>query len=169
MRGLLLRLAESGKTLIVTSHILPDLARVCSVVAIITGGKLRAFGTVEEIMRRVNQRRRFEILLAESSQVSGAQQILETALGNGGADRTQVLAAEGVIRFDTDRTDARLAELLAHLVDRGVSVVQFREVPTDLEDAFLSVTRSENDAADAEIAADGRGERECSDEICRAP
>ena len=44
MRDLLLRLAEMGKTLIVTSHILPELSRICDQVAIITHGRLRAFG-----------------------------------------------------------------------------------------------------------------------------
>src|SRR6478672_6494225 len=51
MRDLLLRLAEMGKTLIVTSHILPELSRICDSVAIITNGKLRASGTLDEIMR----------------------------------------------------------------------------------------------------------------------
>src|SRR5262245_28720680 len=48
MRQLLLDLAARGKTLLVTSHILPELARVCHRVAIITRGRLRAFGTLEE-------------------------------------------------------------------------------------------------------------------------
>ena len=46
MRQILLRLAQMGKTLIVTSHILPELSRICDTVAIITQGKLRAFGTL---------------------------------------------------------------------------------------------------------------------------
>ncbi len=75
MRELLLQLAEMGKTLIVTSHILPELARICDTVAIITHGKLRAFGTQAEIMRQVSQRRTFEVQLVESSQLSVAGQI----------------------------------------------------------------------------------------------
>jgi ABC-2 type transport system ATP-binding protein len=49
MRQLLLNLAERGKTLLVSSHILPELARICHRVAIITRGRLRAYGTLEEI------------------------------------------------------------------------------------------------------------------------
>src|SRR5262245_8040804 len=45
MRQLLLDLAHRGKTLLVTSHVLPELARICHRVAIITRGRLRAFGT----------------------------------------------------------------------------------------------------------------------------
>ena len=53
MRQLLLDLADRGKTLIVTSHILPELARICHRVAIITRGRLRAFGTLDEIARQL--------------------------------------------------------------------------------------------------------------------
>src|SRR6266446_5840199 len=48
MRDLLIQLSQRGKTLLVTSHILPELARICTRVAILTNGALRAFGTVEE-------------------------------------------------------------------------------------------------------------------------
>src|SRR4029077_803176 len=63
MRNLLLALAQMGKTLIVTSHILPELSRICNQVAIITHGQLRAFGTLDEIMRTVSQQRTIEVQL----------------------------------------------------------------------------------------------------------
>src|SRR5262249_45759026 len=63
MRQLLLDLADRGKTLLVTSHILPELARICQRVAIITRGRLRAYGTLEEITRQLHQMRPMEGLL----------------------------------------------------------------------------------------------------------
>src|SRR5581483_9647651 len=54
MRGVLLQLAERGKTLLVTSHVLPELARACHRFAIITRGRLRALGTLEEISRQLS-------------------------------------------------------------------------------------------------------------------
>ncbi|MDP6447695.1 MAG: ABC transporter ATP-binding protein, partial [Pirellulaceae bacterium] len=57
MRELLLNLAGMGKTLIVTSHILAELARICNQVAILTNGKLRAAGSLDEIMNQVRQQR----------------------------------------------------------------------------------------------------------------
>src|SRR5438094_2977547 len=69
MRRLLLDLAARGKTLLVTSHVLPELARVCQRVAIITRGRLRAFGTLEEISRQLRQLRPMEILLADEGQI----------------------------------------------------------------------------------------------------
>jgi ABC-2 type transport system ATP-binding protein len=160
MRELLIRLADAGKTLLVTSHILPELARVCHAVAIITGGKLRAFGTLDEIMNRIRQRRRFEVLLLNGDQVEQARQIIVECLGADSAVRVAGSAAEAAVRLETIFKDEQLAELLARLVDHGVAVAQFREVPTDLEDAFLSVTRQhsggEAAAAGPDHAADDR-------------
>jgi ABC-2 type transport system ATP-binding protein len=141
MRDLLLRLAEMGKTLIVTSHILPELSRICNVVAIMTTGKLRAFGTLDQIMQAIRQRRTFEVQLVEGSKAAE----VATAVANGLDESEQrgVAAhdAEAVVRFQTSRSDADLAELLGGLVRANLGVAQFREVPTDLEDAFLTVTR----------------------------
>ncbi|MEY4176569.1 MAG: putative transporter ATP-binding protein YbhF [Planctomycetota bacterium] len=140
MRELLLRLAAMGKTLIVTSHILPELARICNVVAMITQGKLRAFGTLDQIMRDIRQRRTFEIQLVDASQLNAAAECVVRGLDEAEGKSVEKSEAELMVRFQTSRTDKDLAGLLARLVDQRVAVGQFREVPTDLEDAFLSVT-----------------------------
>jgi ABC-2 type transport system ATP-binding protein len=140
MRELLLRLAAMGKTLIVTSHILPELARICNVVAMITQGKLRAFGTLDQIMRDIRQRRTFEIQLVDASQLNAAAECVARGLDEAESKSVEKSDAELMVRFQTSRSDKDLAGLLARLVDQRVAVGQFREVPTDLEDAFLSVT-----------------------------
>jgi thiamine monophosphate synthase len=56
-------------------------------------------------------------------------------------EKLELSEAEAVIRFPTQRTEKELAEALKLLVQAGVSVVQFREVASDLEDAFLRVAR----------------------------
>src|SRR5881227_506895 len=65
MRQLLLDLAGRGKTLLVTSHVLPELARICDRVAIIARGRLRALGTLDEIVRQLNPQRTLEVLLTQ--------------------------------------------------------------------------------------------------------
>jgi len=140
MRQLLLDLAGLGKTLIVTSHILPELSRICDTVAIITQGKLRAFGTQAEIMRQITQRRTFEVQLVSDEQTEAARLAVVESLASAEAETVSASPAEAIIRFETDRSDRELSKVLAHLLDRGVSVAQFRELTTDLEDAFLSVT-----------------------------
>jgi len=143
MRDLLLRLARMGKTLVVTSHILPELSRICDVVAIITQGKLRAFGTLDRIMRDLRQRRTFEVQLCSAGKVEAAAEAVRGALAADEREGVATRGHEGLVRFDTALGDAELSALLAALVGRGVDVAQFREVPKDLEDAFLTVTRRE--------------------------
>lgn len=145
MRGMLLRLGEMGKTLIVTSHILPELARVCDLVAMITRGKLRAFGTLDEIMQDIQQQRTFEIQLVESAQVDRVvQQVRQWMSQADEGDHANVTPApaETMVRFQTGLGDRELTPLLSHLIENGEAIAQFREVPTDLEDAFLSVAGS---------------------------
>ncbi|MEX0885686.1 MAG: ABC transporter ATP-binding protein [Phycisphaeraceae bacterium] len=139
MRQILLRLAEMGKTLIVTSHILPELSRICDSVAIIIQGKLRASGSLEAIMKQINQRRVMEVALTDAGQVARAVQLIQDNLE---ADATVTPSqAEAQVRFETKADDEKLADVLALLAGSSVRVAQFHEVPMDLEDAFLSVTR----------------------------
>ncbi|HUG92631.1 MAG TPA: ABC transporter ATP-binding protein [Planctomycetaceae bacterium] len=147
MRHLLLRLAEMGKTLIVTSHILPELARVCDVIAIITQGRLRAFGTLDHIMRTVTQERTIEVQLTSEGDLERAAAVVRRCLGEG-ADAA-VSPAELMVRFRTARREKDLGELLATLVRENLSVTQFRELQSDLEEAFLSVTRTDAEARPA--------------------
>jgi ABC-2 type transport system ATP-binding protein len=145
IRELLLRLAAMGKTLIVTSHILPELSRICDRVAILTHGRLRASGTLNEIMTQVRQKRLIEVQLPIRDQFEAATRALGQVLG---AEATVVPSeAEAIIRFETERADDDLGEVLAHLVRCGIRVSQFRAVVSDLEDAFLNVTRNESEAA----------------------
>jgi ABC-2 type transport system ATP-binding protein len=147
MRDLLLKLAGMGKTLIVTSHILPELARICDVVAIITQGKLRAFGTLDQIMRDLRQRRTFEIQLCSPASVEAAAARVRESLDGPERDGVKTHPQESLVRFDTARSDGELSAMLAGLVGQRIDVAQFREIPKDLEDAFLSVTRREAPAA----------------------
>jgi ABC-2 type transport system ATP-binding protein len=136
MRNLLLTLAQMGKTLIVTSHILPDLSRICDCIGILTHGRLRAFGTVDQISRQVSQRRTCEVHLTGAEHVARAAAIVRRAIES----ESEVTEAtdEEVVRFRTAISEAELGNLLAELVRAGIPVSQFHEVQTDLEEAYMS-------------------------------
>ncbi|MCH7988520.1 MAG: ABC transporter ATP-binding protein, partial [Planctomycetes bacterium] len=160
IRDLLLQLAQMGKTLIVSSHILPELSRICDRVAILTHGKLRAFGTLDEIMSMVSQKRVIETQLTTADQIEEAITIIRQSVETD-AEITGS-AAEAIVRFQTSRPESELSELLARLVTAGIHVSQFRELQTSLEDAFLSVTKNDDrqtldDSATAEVVQAGSG------------
>ena len=137
MRQLLLRLASEGKTLIVTSHILSELSRICNVVAIMTSGKLRAFGSVDDVMSKLCPQRNYEVQLASPSHLEKAESLLRSMLLD--TEPLTMSHTECVLRFPTIRNEIEMASLLQKLVAAEVPVTQFREVTSDLEDAFLSV------------------------------
>ena len=147
MRELLLRLGEMGKTLIVTSHILPELSRICDVVAMITKGKLRAFGTLDQIMREITTRRAFEIQLASSAQIEATDTIVREFVEADARTTVTSSNAESMVRFSTEFDDTKLADLLTRLIAQNIKVAQYREVVQDLEDAFLSVTAADEQPA----------------------
>ncbi len=147
MRDLLIELARQGKTLVVTSHILPELARICQQVAIVTHGKLRAFGTVEEIGRQVSQKRTIEVQLLSSEEVAGTANVIRKYL-EPAAEVTEAIT-EAVVRFRTAKSERELGILLKQLIQSDANVTQFREVQTDLEEAFISFTRPQEDSASA--------------------
>ncbi|MFO0841321.1 MAG: ABC transporter ATP-binding protein [Gemmataceae bacterium] len=152
MRELLLRLAEGGKTLLVTSHILPELSRICHRVAIITKGRLRAYGTLDEITRSIRQVRTVEVLLARPDQIDLAQRVVRPVLEPG--MEVTGSQAESTVRFQTGKREEELAGVLNALVSAGVAVTQFRELQTDLEDAFMTVAKqAENEVAGVGQAA----------------
>jgi ABC-2 type transport system ATP-binding protein len=146
MRQVLLDLAARGKTLLVTSHVLPELARVCHRVAIITRGRLRAFGTLEEITRQLHQLRPLEVLLTGAAEIDGVVEIVRRHV-EPGAEVTPS-PAEAAVRFRTAKSEEELAGLLAALVGAGLGVTQFREVQTDLEEAFMTLARSADEESE---------------------
>ena len=160
MRNLLLRLAKAGKTLIVTSHILPELSQICDIVAILLHGRLCAFGTLDEIMGALCPQRTIEVQLSSAERIESATKIIQ-----GFADpETDVTSstAEAVVRFHSSKPESEWGELLAQLIDSGLVVTQFRELQIDLEEAFLTVTRRETpdrNAPTAEPAAAGVAEK----------
>lgn len=141
MRKLLLRLAAMGKTLIVTSHILPELSRICDTVAIMHHGKLLAFGPLDEILKELSQQRSIEIQLASPEQADHVAELVRKFIGPDVEVTSS--ATEGVVRFPTTSSEHALAELLSQLVGAGATVSQFRELQTDLEDTFLAITQSD--------------------------
>ena len=153
MRDLLIQLAQRGKTLLVTSHILPELARICTRVAIVTNGKLRAFGTVEEIGRQVCQQRTIEAHLVTADQVKSAANVIRQAIEQN-AEVIEV-AAEATVRFRTSLPEAELATVLAGLIRGGIQLTQFREVQTDLEEAFMSFARPQTSESEKVSLARG--------------
>ena len=136
MRELLRELGAMGKTVVVSSHILAELAELCDSVGIIEKGRLVASGSLDEISRRVRQGRTLRLKVLSNR--DEAEAILRDRPGVG-----EVYEGNGYLEVEFLGDDEATARLLAALVGRGVKVVSFTEVAGDLEDAFLRLTKGE--------------------------
>lgn len=137
MRELLRDLANMGKAVLVSSHILPELADVCDTVGFLNAGKMVACAPVQQIMRTVRQTRLVEIVVL--SPRDRAIELLKTAPGE-----WKLIAlhqATEALRYDVRADEQQLADTLRLLIKNDVSVASFYEVPADLEDVFMSLTK----------------------------
>ena len=136
MRELLRELGAMGKTIVVSSHILAELAELCDSVGIIEKGRLVASGPLEEISRYARQGRTLRLrVLSDRNEAEAA---LRDQPGVG-----EVYEANGCLEVEFLGDDEATARLLATLVARDVRVVSFSEVSSDLEEIFLRLTKGE--------------------------
>ena len=136
MKEILKELREMGKTIIVSSHILPELAEMCSEIGIIDHGKLVTQGTVNEIMNRINKKR-----------------LVKVKLSNGKENLTRLLKEQSTVKEITENTDNvefafegtndNLTSILRNIIMNGIPIYSFAENEGNLEEIFMTVTGGE--------------------------
>jgi ABC-2 type transport system ATP-binding protein len=136
LRELLRTLQEMGKTIIISSHILLELAEMCTDIAIIQGGQLVVAGDVEHVTRRIGGGRQIEIRVLERVPETTALLKEIEGISNVTSENGDLLQAE----FTGD--DRELHGVLARLITEGIPVVSFapRSSGGRLEEVFMSIT-----------------------------
>ncbi len=139
VREQLVELARMGKTIFFSSHILADVAEICTHLGIIEKGHLVNQGTVEEVRRQLLPTREITVaLLGDAALAKEAMQHVQ------GVEAIYELPHEGArqrLRVAFNGDDRAVSALLQALVERGVQVVQFSEATHDLETVFMRATK----------------------------
>ena len=146
LRELLRELRSLGKTIVISSHILPELEELCTSVAIVDRGQVLAQGRVADIERRL----RFGAVLRVRLLLEG--EALEAARERFTEDpdvATAVLLDDGTIELGFRGDDAASARLLAQSVAAGLPIVSFARAASDLEELFLQVTNPDREPLEA--------------------
>jgi ABC-2 type transport system ATP-binding protein len=128
LRKILLQLRDTGKAVLISSHILTELSGFCNKAAIMERGKLVTSGAISELGQQMTQRR---MSLKWRTGSDMALEILRTA----GAKNLEASPIGATFDFDGN-TDA-LDDLLKTLVNQGVRVSEWRGLGDDLEQIFL--------------------------------
>ena len=135
IRNLLRRLGELRKTVIVSSHILPELADVCTRVGMIEKGNLIVDGNVAEVMQKARQRIVLNIRVRERTEEAAA--LLEQCDSVESVNSIE----DGLIVITLAPETDDYSDIPSALVESGFAMTLFREEEVNLETAFMELTK----------------------------
>jgi len=133
MKGILKNLHDMGKTIIISSHILSELAEMCTTIGIIDKGSMVTKGTVEDIMRKLNTSNPLKIHVLEN--MEAAVRIIKE---NPQVEKLSIDGSNITVSFDGSEEDE--AGLLSGLIKNDVKVVSYMHENGNLEEVFMMVT-----------------------------
>jgi ABC-2 type transport system ATP-binding protein len=134
VKALLKELRRMGKTILISSHILSELADCCTSIGIIERGKLLMHGPIDEVYRRIRRNRVLVIKFLEKMEegLSIVRSLPETR-------SVEVEGNQATVELAADEQQA--AALLERLVAAGVRMHSFAEKEPSLEDVFMLITK----------------------------
>ena len=138
MKEIMKNLGSMGKTVIISSHILPELADMCSTIGIMQHGSLIMHGTVDEIQMQAMHSRPLNIRVLERKE--DAIRILRED-----PNTKKVSEREDYIVADYVGDDIDTARLLKRLMDSEILVESFYKEKGNLESLFLELTSARNE------------------------
>ncbi|MFP6588053.1 MAG: ABC transporter ATP-binding protein [Pirellulaceae bacterium] len=134
MRELLRRLGQSGKTIIVSSHILPELADVCNKFGIIDRGVMTVNSTVADIMKQIRKQVILNIMVDKDA--AAAARLLEQ---HDDVDKVEMVDEQIIVTLVEGVED--FSHLAGVLVEAGYGLTLLAEEAVDLEKAFMMLTK----------------------------
>ncbi|HVY62162.1 MAG TPA: ABC transporter ATP-binding protein, partial [Planctomycetota bacterium] len=140
LRVLLKELQRLGKTIMISSHILTELADICNTVGIIEQGELLAVGDIETIRRKLLPHRVLTIrIIGDGDAVGRAREIAAAHPKAASAEA----ATDSALRVMWTGEEKEIYTLVRALVDRDVPIVGLFEEKANLENLFMQITKGE--------------------------
>lgn len=134
MREILRELKAMGKTIIISSHILPELAEMVDEIGVIEHGQMIAQGNVADIQNRMRVKRILYVRLLER-EAEAEQFLQEQPFVN------RIMRDERGIHIHFGGQDEEQWDLMQQMIAAGFKLVSFSEAQTNLEDVFLEITK----------------------------
>lgn len=141
MKEVLKNLGAMGKTIIISSHILPELAEMCTSIGIMERGHLIASGKVDEIMQKTKGSQPIHLrAVLSSDEEEETQKESLTRLLKEQPNVEKVTRTEDELLISFNGNDEDAAILLKSLVDANIRISNFYREKEDLESLFLEIT-----------------------------
>jgi ABC-2 type transport system ATP-binding protein len=136
MREILKELRRMGKTIVISSHILPELTELCTMIGIIDHGRMQVTGSVQEVVQHLSAGRRVRIAVVGDKEAAVA--VLKPL-----AAIHEIEIVNGAIEATYEGDESTAAEILQALIAGGIKVSGFSQVDGGLEEAFMRATSDE--------------------------
>ena len=140
MRELLRELQGMGKTIFFSSHILSEVADICTDIGIMEAGKLVAFGDIEQMRQQLQVSR-----LIQARVIGDTIPLKDLLMAHDKVeqitDGRDVELTPDIVRFDFTGDDEELSALLHQLISNQIQLISFSEEVGDLEDVFMQATK----------------------------
>lgn len=134
VKALLKELRRMGKTILISSHILTELADCCTSIGIIERGRLLMYGPIDDVYRRIRGNRTIVIRFLEKEEVG-------ISIIRSMAETREVQVENGKVTAELEADDDQIAALMQRLVAEGVRMYSFADKEPTLEDVFMLVTK----------------------------
>ncbi len=134
VKALLKELRRMGKTILISSHILTELADCCTSIGIIERGQLLMHGPIDDVYQRIRGDRLVQVKFTDKMDIG-----MSIIRSSPHVRNVQTNDRGALLELETD--DAGVAELLNQLVSQGVGIRSFAEKEPTLEDVFMMVTK----------------------------
>jgi ABC-2 type transport system ATP-binding protein len=134
VKALLKELRRMGKTILISSHILTELADCCTSIGIIERGKLLMYGPIEEVYHRIRRNRIVKIKFLENAEAG-------ISIIRSQPETRDVQIDNNQVTVELAADDHQVATLLEKLVAGGARMHSFAEKEPTLEDVFMLVTK----------------------------
>ena len=149
LRELLRELRSLGKTILISSHILPELEELCTSVAIVDRGKVLASGRIADIEKRLRVGAVLRArVIAEGEALEAARawflQQAEVA--------SAAILPDGLVELGFRGDELQTAALLRDAISSGLSIASFSRAASDLEELFLQVTGQDEPVTQEAVA-----------------
>jgi ABC-2 type transport system ATP-binding protein len=138
-RQILYSLREMNKTVLISSHILLELAEICTTIGIINRGKMVVKGSVEEIQKQLSHLNRIKLKLVSNLDQTVLRLKEYPNISN-------ITIANGCIEFSYSGNDEDKVLLLRRLVEEKLPIYHFEEAGGSLESIFMQLTEEVQDA-----------------------
>ncbi|EGA90343.1 ABC transporter ATP-binding protein [Planococcus donghaensis MPA1U2] len=136
MRDILRELKAMGKTILISSHILPELAEMCDSIGVIDNGKLIAQGSVADIQAQLQSEKVLRVKI-----IGDMQAVVSFFEMDPFVSQLVELQGKNTLQFFYRGSEEDQLQLLQRAIQQKLPILSFSEEETDLEDVFMAITK----------------------------